>query len=133
MKGLKEYRRNRIMTATPGELVVMLYDGMLTRAQQAKKHFEKENWADAGLCLGKAHDILFELMGCLDRNHNPELCDNLANLYSYCSTILLEAMAVRDTEKLDEFHRLLKPLRDAWDQAERQLKSEGHGQMAVNE
>ena len=61
MKGLDEYKRNRIMTATPGELIVMLYDGLLKRVQQSRKHFEGARWNDAGNCLGKAHDILFEL------------------------------------------------------------------------
>ena len=132
MKGLDEYKRNRIMTATPGALIVMLYDGLLTRVQQARKHFEGERWNDAGNCLGKAHDILFELMACLDHSHAPELAGNLTALYGYCSTTLIEALAARDDSKLEEVYTLLRPLRDAWFEAEQKLKS-GEEQMAVNE
>jgi len=134
MKPLNEYRRNRILTASPGELIVMLYDGMLNRILQAEKFFVANKWNEAGVCLGKAQDILHELMGCLERKHAPDLADSLMNLYAYCSTALLESIATRDTDRLHEVYKLLKPLREAWDEAEQKVKH-GDGQdakVAVN-
>ncbi len=43
-----QYRRNRILTATPGELIVMMYDGVLQRVAQAKGHCDEKRWGPMG-------------------------------------------------------------------------------------
>jgi len=133
MKPLNEYRKTRILTATPGELIVMLYDGLLGRVEGARKHIENNKPALAGQLLSRAHDILHELMGCLDHEKSPELADNLTALYSYCANLLVEGLGKAEPKKFEEVYGLLKPLRDAWEDAERQCKSGVDSQLAVNE
>lgn len=122
MNPLNQYRRTRIMTASPGELLVMLYDGLLQRVRRARLSFEKSDWATAGEALGRCQDILHELMASLDPEKSPELADSLIGLYSYCSARLLKAVAERDTAPLDEVYELMKPMRDAWAEANRTLR-----------
>jgi flagellar protein FliS len=132
MKPLNEYRKTRILTATPGELIVMLYDGLLGRVEGARKHLENGKTAEAGQLLSRAHDILHELIGCLERDKSPELAESLAALYAYCASLLVEGVGKQAPEKLREVYELLKPLRDAWEEANQQLKT-GAAPKAVNE
>jgi flagellar protein FliS len=132
MKPLNEYRKTRILTATPGELIVMLYDGLLGRVENARKHVANNNPADAGVLLNRAHDILHELIGCLDHEKAPQLADSLTALYSYCANLLVEGLGNSDLAKFEEVYTLLKPLRDAWADAERQIKT-NTADMVVNE
>ena len=119
-----QYLRTRVMTASPGELLVMLYDGLLQRLRHAQICFEDRNWARAGELLGNAQDILSELMGSLNRDQAPELVDSLFGLYNYAKTRLLDALASRDPAPLSEVHDLLSPLRDAWVEANRTMRSD---------
>ena len=133
MKPLNEYRKTRILTATPGELIVMLYDGLLGRVEMARKHLVNNNPSAAGVLLNRAHEILHELIGCLDHQRSPELVDSLTALYSYCANLLVEGLGKSDPTKFEEVCGLLKPLRDAWEDAERQVKSGAVDQKVVNE
>ena len=124
-----QYLRTRIMTASPGELLVMLYDGLLQRVRQARLCFEDKNWARSGELLGNAQDILSELMGSLDRKHSPELVDSLMELYSYCKRRLLGALGDGKSDGLTEVHDLLLPLRDAWIEANKKSRMEKNGPL----
>jgi len=119
-----QYLRTRVLTATPGELLVMLYDGLLQRLRQSKLSIEENRIDKAGELLGSAHDILGELMTSLDAKQSPELAENLLNLYMYCKELLIKALAELDTKHLDEAQELLGPLREAWAEAEKSLRKE---------
>ena len=119
-----QYLKTRVLTATPGELLVMLYDGLLQRLRQSKLSIEENRIEKAGELLGSAHDILGELMTSLDAKHSPELAENLLNLYMYCKELLIKALAELDTKHIDEAHDLLVPLREAWAEAEKSLRKE---------
>jgi flagellar secretion chaperone FliS len=111
------------MTASPGELLVMLYDGLLQRVRAAKLSIEKDKPGLAGEHLGYAHDILNELIRCLDPDKSPELCENLLGLYHYCGRVLLRAIADLDSAACEEVYGLLRPMRDAWNQANENMKT----------
>ena len=119
-----QYLKTRVLTATPGELLVMLYDGLLQRLRQTKLAFEDKQLDRAGELLGNAHDILAELMSSLDAEQSPELAGNPLGLYAYSKEQLIRAMAELDPKYLDEVHDLLKPMRDAWAEAEKMLRED---------
>ena len=119
-----QYLKTRVLTATPGELLVMLYDGLLQRLRQTKLAFEDKQLDRAGELLGNAHDILAELMSSLDAEQSPELAGNLLGLYAYSKEQLIRAMAELDPKYLDEVYDLLKPMRDAWAEAEKMLRED---------
>jgi flagellar protein FliS len=119
-----QYLDTKVLTATPGELLVMLYDGLLQRLRQSKLCIEDNRLDRAGELLGNAHDILAELMSSLDPEKSPELAENLLRLYIYCKERLIVALGERNPEYIDEVLGLLQPMRDAWSEAERSLRDE---------
>jgi len=131
----EQYRRTRILTASPGELLVMLYDGAITRIRKAYRCAVADDWAEAGAAIVRAQEIIYELIACLKRDENPELVDNLSNLYVYCIDLLSDATRSHNHALLKEVDSLLAPLREAWSEAEKQVKvpddSEGAAKKRV--
>jgi flagellar protein FliS len=123
MNPQNQYLRTRVMTASPGELLVMLYDGLLQRLRQARLCIEDNNIAKTGELLGNAQDILSELMGSLDREQSPELVDSLFALYEFSKRRLIDAIVEKSTVPLTEVHDLLMPLREAWAEANQKLRA----------
>jgi flagellar secretion chaperone FliS len=116
-----QYQEMQVQT-TPGRLVVMLYDGALRFLHLGLDALQRGDRQAQGLNLGKAQNILVELMNTLDKSAGP-LADNLEALYRYCLKRLLIAHAEDRGEDIEEVMRLLLPLRDAWEQAERTFHS----------
>jgi flagellar protein FliS len=111
------YKQNRNATATPGELLLALYDGLFRFMNQAKVCFEHGERARAGELLSKAHAILSELFIALDHQVAPELCEQLSSLYEFCMDRVTQANLKGEVVYVDEAIRVLTPLRDAWRQA----------------
>ena len=130
MNPTDRYLRTRIMTASPGELIVMLYDGIIKRVRLAKRHADSGDWLEAGEPIGRAQDILHELMACLKPDEQPELSERLMALYIYCVECLTTAIRDRDTASIDEVDTLLVPLREAESTAEGSLKQGTTGDQA---
>jgi flagellar protein FliS len=110
----QRYQAVKIETSSPADLVVMLYDGAIRFAREAEEAMKAKNRARAGERVGKCHAILEELLGTLDAEKAPELCDSLCALYAYCMRRLLVANTTQDPEPLAEVVELLLPLRGAW-------------------
>lgn len=108
------YRGVQLNTASPAQLVVMLYDGALRFASEADEAFGRDDRARAGDRIGRALAIVDELAATLDPAHAPELAENLLALYGYCKRRLLEANLGRDRNALADVVAALTPLREAW-------------------
>jgi flagellar protein FliS len=120
-----QYQEMQVRT-TPGRLVVMLYDGALRFLHLGLHALHRGDREAQGLNLGKAQNILVELLNTLDKRAGG-LADNLESLYRYCLKQLLIAHAEDRGEYVEEVIKLMLPLRDAWEQAERTLHSSaGH-------
>ncbi len=130
MNPAANYKRMQILTASPAELLIMYYNELLKCIRLGRAAIEEQNPAMSGEKLGKAQDILHELMNMLDPEIAPELADSLSGLYNYCSRTLLQAVAERDPARCDEVHDLLLPLRAAWVEAAKQLKAQSDGGKA---
>jgi flagellar protein FliS len=107
---------------TPGRLVVMLYDGALRFLHLALDGLRRGDQEALGLNLGKAQNILIELRNTLDRSAGP-LAGGLDSLYRYCLGRLLTANAEDRADYIEEVIRLMTSLRDAWEQAERTVRT----------
>lgn len=110
------YLRDRVMTATPAQRIVMMYDRLsldLTQAATA------EDPAAAGTHLGHAMTIVAELQGSLDSTGGPA-AQNLSSLYAY---LLRELVAIRggDLSKLPPVSEIVSNLRATWAQAAEQV------------
>jgi flagellar protein FliS len=117
-----QYEEMQVQT-TPGRLVVMLYDGALRFLHHGLEALRRKDYEQQGLYLGKTQSILFELLNTLDMGAG-ELAVSLRSIYYYCIEKLLKANAEDRAEHVEEVIRLLSSLRDAWEHAERTVRSE---------
>jgi len=113
----KEYLKTQIQTASREQLILMLYDGAIRFAGQARDRITAEDWEGCHGLLIRAQNIVLELLYALDRKTGGEVADNLASLYTYCYNRLVEANIHHVPEKIDECTSILKGLREAWAQA----------------
>lgn len=122
MNAHAEYLKTRVLTASPGEIVVMLYDALFQRIRQASICIEDDNMPRAADFIRQAQDILTELMASLRPEHAPDLARNLFELYSFGLRKLVEGFGKRDPAILNDVVVVLKPLRDAWVEADRTVR-----------
>lgn len=116
---LARYRSVQVTTSSPGEVLLLLYDGLLRFVTEAAEAMKRSDRARAGERISRAHAILEELAATLDNKSAPELCDRLMGIYNFCMGRLLEANLAQDPGKLVEVDRILRPLAEAWRQAVR--------------
>lgn len=117
----RTYRANTILTATPGQLVLMLYDGALKALNLAQEAFalsesEPRRIAQINEQLLKAQAILQELQSGLNLEAGGEFARTMHRLYDYHNRRLLEANLRKQVAPVIEVERLVRELRDAWAQ-----------------
>ena len=116
-KGLGRYQDMKVQTASPAQIMIMLYDGAIRFSLQAKKKIEERDYEGKGVFISKTQAIIDELMNSLDFTIAPELCTNLQKLYIYINERLTHANIQLDPEAMAEVIQLLNTLRDGWKQA----------------
>lgn len=114
---LSKYGAVQVTTCTPGQLLVMLYDGLFRYLAEAQVAMKAKDRARAGERIGRVHSILEMLASTLDPSHAPELCENLHGLYLFCMSRVVAANVKQDPAALAEVADVLSPLRDAWREA----------------
>lgn len=123
----RTYRTNSVLTASPGQLVLMLYDGALKAMRLAQEGFaqvgsDPRRLEGINTNLLKAQAIIGELQDTLDHQAGGEFAATMHRLYDYYNRRLLEANIRKDPKPVAEVERLLRDVRDAW--AEMLLKHE---------
>ena len=119
------YVTSSVQSSTPGQLIIMLYDGLLRFANEAITNMH------AGLPAAPAVDrcirIVTELNLSLKFEVAPQLCSQLANLYEYYVVELSKAMHQNKPHIIEGLIPLISSLRDTWVEAEKQLAEKGGG------
>jgi flagellar secretion chaperone FliS len=108
------YRQQEILTATPGRLVVMLYDGAGRFLFQAAYAMREGDVAKAGQRLSRAEAIVEELLYTLDVEQGGVVASRLQGLYVFFLRHLGEARLHRDADAIDTVREQLAELREAW-------------------
>jgi flagellar protein FliS len=111
----RAYQEQAILTATPGQLVVLLYDGIVRFLRQADAAFGEGAIAHGHERLGRAEAIVDELQATLDMSQG-EVAQNLEGIYVFWKKLLWEIRLERDREKLQRLVRMVANLREAWAQ-----------------
>lgn len=114
---LKTYKENSILTASPEQILLMLYDGAISFLNRAKIHMQEKDNEQTNFCIIKAERIIAEFMNTLNFDVGGELANNLYSLYNYLYNRLIEANIKKDSEILDEVLNHLQNLRTTWDEA----------------
>jgi flagellar protein FliS len=113
---INTYEENRILSASPIELVQILYTAANRAVQNARKHLSAGDIAGRSKEITKAQEILIELGSSVDASKAPELSERLLSLYDYMQSRLTEANAQQKDSPLGEVIGLLETLQDAWSQ-----------------
>ncbi len=129
----QRYSQVRMTTASPGELLLALYDGVFRFLNGAKICFQRKEVPRGRELLSKAYAILSELYIALDHTLAPELCANLEALYGFSMDRVMLASRKTLVEPIDEVIRVLTPLREAWKIAVPQAALEQHEAIKASE
>ena len=109
------YRDQSVLTATPEQLVVMLYDGANRFLTQSAVAMRDGRAGLAGEKLRRAEAIIDELLATLDMSVG-DIAERLQALYLFFKEHLMAARLNQDASKVDEVARLMRELRSAWGQ-----------------
>lgn len=110
-----QYNNNKIMTASPQELTLMLYDGAIKFNNIAMAAIEDGDVQKAHTNIMKVQRIIEEFQMTLDFKY--EVANDFNNVYNYLMTRLREANLNKDKEILEEVSTHLHTMRDTWKEA----------------
>ena len=112
------YRQVATKTATPGQLVLMLFDGALRFLDKALVGFDLDDPLDSNLAINnnilKAQEILRELNVSLNMEKGGEFATTMRRLYNYYDLQLSQSNLRKDPSGVELVIRLLSVIRGAW-------------------
>lgn len=111
-RGYESYARNRILTASPSELTLMLYEGAIKFCNIAIAGIEENDVEKAHLNIKKVENIIFEFRASLDTKY--EVAKDFENVYTYLTERLVVANVKKDAVILGEVLKHLRTMRDTW-------------------
>src|SRR5258708_2136338 len=111
---INTYEENRILNASPVELVRILYAAALRSVREAREHLRTGDIASRSREVNRAQMILAELASSVDRSKSKEIGDRLLALYDYMITRLGEANMQQSDAPLAEVSELLSTLHEGW-------------------
>lgn len=116
-----QYKQNSVMTASPQELTLMLYNGALKFIGLSKIHIGKKDIPKANESIIRAQDIIQELNITLNMDY--EVSTGLRSIYIYIVDVLVDANISKDVRHLDEATQMVTELRDTWKEAIKMSKT----------
>lgn len=119
--GYDAYAQNKIMTASPAELTLILYEGAIKFCNIAIVAIENKDYAKANTNIQKAERIIGEFQATL--NHKYATAKDFEVVYDYLMKRLLEANMRKDKEVLEEVLKHLRTMRDTWKEVMRITKN----------
>jgi flagellar protein FliS len=126
------YLEAQIKNASPGQLLIMLYDGLIDNAERAEAAISSPaNPTDpfeVSHCVSRCINIMSELNSNLRPEEDPGLCATLRNLYIFFTKEFSEAFDKRDPARIRAILPLIRGLKDAWAEAYRRAS---HAEVAV--
>ncbi|MFP3153744.1 flagellar export chaperone FliS [Lachnospiraceae bacterium ZAX-1] len=119
-RGYAAYSNNKIMTASPAELTLMLYEGAIKFCNIASEAIEGRQFEKAHNNIKKVEDIISEFQITL--NHDYPIAKEFDKVYTYIQQRLLDANLAKNKEFLEEVLGHLRTMRDTWKEVMRRNK-----------
>ena len=114
------YANNKIASATPAELTLMLYEGAIKFCNLAKIDIEKKEYGDSIGHIQRARNIIVELQSTLDFKY--AVAKDFDNIYRYVFTLMADVNKDHNLDTLEELLTQLRELRDIWKQVMKNAK-----------
>ena len=108
------YKQNQIKTASPKDLVILLYEGAIKKIRLAELALEDKRLDLVNENLIKAQDIISELSNTLNMEAGGEIAESLAALYDYLLNELYQANVHKDEEKMILVREKMGELLESW-------------------
>ncbi|MCC3379495.1 flagellar export chaperone FliS [Paenibacillus farraposensis] len=108
----EKYKQSSVQTSTPGQLVIMLYDGAIRFVKAGLEGISSDDIPKANMNLGKAQTIISELMSTL--NYSYDISKSLYALYEYMNYLLIQTNIKKKIETGEEVLGYLQELRETW-------------------
>ena len=110
--GYQQYEKNKILTASPAELTLMLYDGAIKYANIAIMAIDMGDVEKAHNSIRRVERIIEEFQNTLDFKY--PVAKDFDEVYKYIRTRLREANVKKDKEIIEEVLKHLRTMRDTW-------------------
>lgn len=115
-----QYNNSKVLTASPAELTLMLYEGAIKFCNIAIISVEQKNIEKAHINIIKTERIIDYFRQTLDMNY--AVAEDFERVYSYIGRRLTEANIKKDKEILEEVNEHLHAMRDTWKQVMEKAK-----------
>ncbi len=106
------YGNNKVLTASPSELTLMLYEGAIKFCNIAMDAIDKKDVQKTHDNIVKIQRIIDYLRVTLDMKYS--VSQDFDRIYEYISSKLIEANIKKEIEILQEVYDHLKSIRDNW-------------------
>ncbi len=117
---MQQYNRSRILTASPAELTLLLYDGAIKFCNLAIVAIEKKDIPAAHTNIVKVEKIIEEFRSTLNRDY--PVAEDFDRVYCYLLKRLQDANVKKDIDIINEILEHLRSMRDTWKQVMQQAK-----------
>lgn len=125
------YANNKVASATPAELTLMLYEGAIKFCNLAKIDIEKKEYGDSIGHIQRARNIIVELQSTLDFKY--PVAKDFDNIYRYIFELMTQVNRDHDPEVLEQLLQELRELRDIWKQIMKNAKMPARSSVAEEE
>jgi len=122
------YKTQQIMTSSPEQLTLMLYNGAIKFVDESIIALDGKDYTKSNESNLRAQDIIHEFMITLDMKQ--EISKNWMSLYDYIVYRLVQGNIKKDKEQLQEARNMIKDLRDTWAEAMKKVRSANTAGMA---
>jgi flagellar protein FliS len=109
-----QYFRNAVLTATPEQLQMMLYDGAIRFITQAREVMQARDIEQTHNLLTRAQRVILEMQNGLRPEVAPDISRQMAGLYTFVYRRLVDANVNKDLVALDEALQILNHMRETW-------------------
>lgn len=116
-----QYNNNKVLTASPAELTLLLYEGAIKFCNIALMGLEERNMEKVHVNLKKAQAIIEELQSTL--NHSYKVAEDFDKLYSYIYGLLVDANLYKDQAVLERALNEIRGMRDTWKEVMKSSKN----------
>jgi len=115
-----QYNNSKILTASPAELTLMLYEGAIKFCNVAIVAVEHKDIEKANVNIQKLGNIIDYLRQTLDMKY--QVAEDFERVYSYLSQRVLEANVKKDKEILEEVNDHLRAMHSTWKEVMKRSK-----------
>lgn len=113
---MNAYFEQMILSASPMELVRLMYDQAILSVRDARRHLSQKKITERSKAIMRAYGLVAELLTSLNEEQAPQLSAGLRSLYLYIQGLLLQANCEQTDQPLAEAQALLGTLSEAWKQ-----------------